>query len=612
MSLRQKEHGSVRDIEALSESWPLCDRRRTFCVGLVVSLAATGLVGGGLWAGSQAWGREDWDYFAHQYEACGKTLLEYGQYPWWNPWNCGGMPLAANPQVGVISLTFLLTVVFGTWTGLMLAVVIHELLAAAGAFVLAWEVTGRAAPSIAGACIYACNGAAALSFAAGHLGVLGYAWLPWVVLFGRWCRNDSRWGWTVGACLAIATLASVHYVTVFLYVVVAALFGWYLVLGGRRTRYVLATAGLCAGLIVVALCSRRLLLCGQLVLENPRPAFAMVRTAFTPGAVLAAMVDREPDLDFAPEKLGLGRDLAWHEYGLYVGWPAVVLLLASFRNGWRWWHTFVLAGWLLAAGNTHWYHPSAWLGELPVFSAMRVVTRWRILAALGIAVGVAAGLAAAPLIRRHWATPFVALAVIIDVGSYAWRIHARAFVIPSQPRSSTPLSGTIGQLEWDHPPPGTWSAIFPTVAIGYGVIQGYEPLVAQYDENKSTIGEGRAEYRGEFGPREAVTQLEWSPNRVVLTGPPGTSVWINQNPGSYWRVGSRRPFDSQPVVDRSRPFEFVIPPQGRVELEIDPPLRIFGAVFNVAGGLAAVGWAVFQRYGRAIRNTAARRPGGDA
>ncbi len=58
-------------------------------------------------------GREDWDYFNHHYEAIRITVLEYGQYPWWNPWNCGGMPLATNPQIAVESIFTLCSLVFG-------------------------------------------------------------------------------------------------------------------------------------------------------------------------------------------------------------------------------------------------------------------------------------------------------------------------------------------------------------------------------------------------------------------------------------------------------------------------------------------------------------------
>ena len=37
-------------------------------------------------------GFEDWDYFFQGYEAVKISIVHYGQFPWWNIWNCGGVP----------------------------------------------------------------------------------------------------------------------------------------------------------------------------------------------------------------------------------------------------------------------------------------------------------------------------------------------------------------------------------------------------------------------------------------------------------------------------------------------------------------------------------------
>jgi hypothetical protein len=54
----------------------------------------------------------DWAYFLQIYEAARLSILEYHQFPWWNPWNLGGVPLYANPQFGLVSIQMPLVLLF--------------------------------------------------------------------------------------------------------------------------------------------------------------------------------------------------------------------------------------------------------------------------------------------------------------------------------------------------------------------------------------------------------------------------------------------------------------------------------------------------------------------
>src|SRR6266516_7540877 len=56
----------------------------------------------------------DFGYFAQVYEAIKLSILGYHQFPWWNPWIAGGIPLYANPQAGVFSITTLFALIFTT------------------------------------------------------------------------------------------------------------------------------------------------------------------------------------------------------------------------------------------------------------------------------------------------------------------------------------------------------------------------------------------------------------------------------------------------------------------------------------------------------------------
>ena len=42
---------------------------------------------------------EDYDWVMASFEAVRKIIVEYGQFPWWNPWQFGGVPGFADPQM---------------------------------------------------------------------------------------------------------------------------------------------------------------------------------------------------------------------------------------------------------------------------------------------------------------------------------------------------------------------------------------------------------------------------------------------------------------------------------------------------------------------------------
>src|SRR5262245_44184975 len=53
-------------------------------------------------------GTSDWDQLLFYHAAVFKSVYEYGVLPFWNPWYCGGNVLWQNPQVALLSPTYLL------------------------------------------------------------------------------------------------------------------------------------------------------------------------------------------------------------------------------------------------------------------------------------------------------------------------------------------------------------------------------------------------------------------------------------------------------------------------------------------------------------------------
>src|SRR5437660_6283546 len=53
-------------------------------------------------------GIADWDQHLFYYAQVLKSVIEYGQPPFWSPWYCGGNVMWQNPQVALLSPTYLL------------------------------------------------------------------------------------------------------------------------------------------------------------------------------------------------------------------------------------------------------------------------------------------------------------------------------------------------------------------------------------------------------------------------------------------------------------------------------------------------------------------------
>jgi hypothetical protein len=93
-------------------------------------------------------------------QAMRRTILDWGQFPWWDPWCRGGFPLAAEPQIGAISIATPFVLALGTSTGLRISAILCLLIAVEGAYRLAWLWFREPWSAAAAALIYGLNGVA--------------------------------------------------------------------------------------------------------------------------------------------------------------------------------------------------------------------------------------------------------------------------------------------------------------------------------------------------------------------------------------------------------------------------------------------------------------------
>ena len=213
---------------------------------------------------------------------------------------------------------------------------------------------------------------------------------------------------------------------------------------------------------------------------------------------------------------------------------------------------------------------------------MHVVTRWRFMAMLGVALAVAehpGPLASqpapcAPLPRRwprSWSSRRTTSPTAIEILGVAFSIA------PTEDRFPGPPTTDIVQVG---------SALgFPAVLRGYGVIHGYEPLMG-YDRTAPTarLWRGHPDYVGEsWTARGPVEPVSWSPNRIVFQVEPDQEVTINQNPGSWWLANGEPAMPDARCAEMLRPFVARADARGRLELRIRPRGLGLGLGLHLAG-----------------------------
>ena len=138
----------------------------------------------GYWFSSAPLGISDWDYYFSLHHVYRQIILEHGQFPFWNPYTCGGTAGLADPEFPLFTPTFLLELIFGIPTGLRLAIFLSTAVGALGMLALAKRL-GLSPPAALLASLAAFFGSVnLLEITEGHVNVFAAAWIPWI--FWSW------------------------------------------------------------------------------------------------------------------------------------------------------------------------------------------------------------------------------------------------------------------------------------------------------------------------------------------------------------------------------------------------------------------------------------------
>lgn len=534
------------------------------------------------WVIGRGGSTDDWRMFSGAWESARVSLVDFHQWPSWNPWHCGGVVLYQDPQAPVPGPLFVLTF---AWLPTVVAMKVwllgHLIAGALGVWCLLRREGAHPGEGLFAATMVTACGFCAEHFGGGHLSFAPFLLFPWVLYGLRRSLEDARWSVLTAALLAAGVFSGATYPLPLMAVGVGL--DLLVRLRDPSARRAMLVALPLTAVLFVLLAGVRLLPVLAFLQEHPR--LMPLDDAMTVAEVVETWVLREHPRPFP------GHVYVWPEYGNYIGVvPVAVLALALLvgllrrdrGNAARLQNLFVFAGLLWCAlGNIPGLSLFGLLHELPVYRSLRVPSRF--LHPTTVLAALAAGLFLVDLrkylelrAKRAIVVAFVVAECALGVGvavdvcaNNAPRLQQG--VDPAIPTGRAParIAQDPGAPYWRWP-------TFPVAGVGsptcYAAFDWEAPRGLWFGEGpqQRVMPEGAG----------AVVSTSWSPNvqrfEVTLSQP--GEVWVNQHWDSGWQsnVGD--------VVEREGLVALSLGP-GRhaVELRHRPRGLAVGALFTALG-----------------------------
>ncbi len=129
------------------------------------------------------YGVHDWELFTCIAAIPTSSVMQYGLFPFWNPYMGGGNILFHHPEVGVLTPFFLLYMAFGAVIGLKLQIFFCYFIGLFGTHKLGRRLSLSSESSILFSIAYFGSVYFALHFAEGHMPFTHFSFLPWFLYY---------------------------------------------------------------------------------------------------------------------------------------------------------------------------------------------------------------------------------------------------------------------------------------------------------------------------------------------------------------------------------------------------------------------------------------------
>ena len=605
----------------MNERWRNVGRVALDAFGLLLMLGAIALTVAPVFIHTDTYGVHDWDQMeAHRYLAV-KTLKRFHQFPFWNPYSCGGHTwwggLESGSSLVSPALPLYLLLPF-TWA-LRVEVILATLLSAVGTWLFAGRFTRSPGLRLIAVAAFAIDGRFGFQAAVGHTWHLYYAWTPWALYFldraiGMAPQHEAPNPFPLRDVTLLGVSIAMMVYTGAIYplpqtIIVVALYAIVCAVASRSSRPVVCA--FCGGILSFAFSAPRLLPVMDMMRRYPRLVDS--NESLDLSGLIAVFTARDTDPHPSTGQWG------WHEYGIYTGWvPFAFMLFALLFARRARERALQLAGAVcLVLGLGRFFKFAPWglaHDYLPIFESQHVPSRWLYPMALILTVGAAA------ILERHLrrqnrrglleaALLCVGAYVAADVALESQRPLVGAFI-----RHLGPLEESVSDFHQERVAPpsmrydaGEWAPPnMPSMIANVGILDcntfpGFNSYYRDKQNHTPGLGavaRGDPRYRGEVFTQSGIGWVDvesWTPNVVTVSvrgARPGDTLVMNQNWDPGWNANGSTAIDyTERVATTLRSGDEV------VRFRFVPRFFLFGCFLL----LAAVGGLVWlSRARRAV------------
>ena len=545
-------------------------------------------------------GISDWDPLLLFHANVFRSLFEYGQLPFWNPWSCGGNPLWQNPQVALVSPVYLLTLVMPLTVAVKLNVLLHYLVGFAGMHLLlvrVFRIAFRPAILMLSS-MFVLAGGEALHLMVGHLTFLPYFYLPWVGLF--FVRGLQTGGLRFAVATATVLALGVYVGGIHMTFMSAVSLGCLSIVSaaGRRDWRPLAFLG-ATGALTALFAAPKLVPVGHFVTD---PRLVDIRNILPKDVMSAEMLVHAfmDPFQYLRQHFD-GQNYLWHEYGNYITSFGLLVIGAAFfaivlSRPWqrRHWLGLALAAttlllFLLTIGEFGPYAPFELLRRVPLAGQFRIPSRYTLVFVFfgtSMVAWVIRGLPAAPSVSlpvvRYFGIVLVLASCLLAYrnrvafeGTFTLKPAKETFHFLSRPPAPAIDPDTDG-FSGDAP-------MMRATLRGQAVLRCNDSLLLS--------GSVRPDQPVVFSDSVRISDVRFSPNRIEFRAitRDGGRVYLNQRYVAGWRGHS-----GTLGIDPANGLAYMMLPPGsagRFAFSFAPAGLWTGAFLLLAGlGLSVLVW----------------------
>ena len=532
----------------------------------------------------------DPDYYMALYEGFRRSVLEFHQFPWWDPWIAGGVPLFGNIQFGLISIPTPFVLLFGTVIGIKFSMLIYGIIGFFGAR----RLMGRyfktpAVRTIALAYVFIFCGFFASRARMGHITFPLAVMTPWILYYYFYMNEKGAW-WKFALWVSLLILSSPHYIAIMVIYFVGILF----VADNVRTFVSLKKRTLKAlwvaqrdwivrlakasGLILI-LCAYRMWFVLDFYRDHKR-ALSIDSEKFTGFKNAFDALWWQTDYTHYAAPAGKGLHWGWGEIATYIGFTTFIALclvaiawIVFYRKKFRTQFSrsiiaLAVIGFtflMLGMGNFSRFAPYHIAQHLPLFDAMRVATRWIFWFACIII------LILASYKGKRFSKSITILCVIAAAElliRYPSFIPQPYFIQTTQYRSA---SAPFYEERYNHVPRPQYADnayfkqyywfdenLFESTKNNVGQVLASDSLLYEAGLGQTIRCGVGADNRipCPFIRSKNAKVTYWSPNKITLERTAPGEIELDMNPGRGWQINGTYPFAKGKSVTPMERFVF--------------------------------------------------------